>query len=284
MRQQTRSRIADGLDRARLLGPVERLREGWLAFRAQEPDPDFADGLPLPPPRLRLLVDGRSGDAGLFLRVGAQLCESIQGAVAESGKPAAEMRAVLDFGCGCGRVARHWQGVEGPEVHGCDYNPVLVAWCMANLPHVRALRNELEPPAPYVSGSFDLIYALSVFSHLDEQCQRAWLEEFQRLLRPGGLLVLSVLGEKLRHRLDDRERRRFDGGEMVVQRPRRAGSNLCTVYHPHSYVTGSLLAGFADVRRFDLGSPELPIDQDGYVARRRKVIARLTPSLAPMPA
>ena len=268
MRQQTRSRIADGLDRTRLLAPVERLREGWLTFRVQGPELD-AEGLPLPPPRLRLLVDGRSADAGLFLAVGAQLCDSIQRAAAESGRPIGEMRAILDFGCGCGRVARHWAQVEGPELHGCDYNPDLVAWSRGNLPHLRATRNELDPPAPFDSGSFDLIYALSVFSHLDERRQRAWLAEFERLLRPGGLLVLSLLGEKLRHRLDRREQARFDAGDMVVQRPRRAGSNLCTVYHPHSYVGESLLAGFAGVRRFDLGSAEVPIYQDGYVARRR---------------
>jgi SAM-dependent methyltransferase len=283
MRQQMRSRIADGLDRTRLLAPVERLREGWLALRAQGPELD-GEGLPLPPPRLRLLVDGRSADAGLFLEVGAQLCDSIQGAAAESGAPVGEMRAILDFGCGCGRVARHWAEVEGPEIYGCDYNPNLVAWCRDSLPHLRVTCNELGPPTPYVSGSFDLIYALSVFSHLDERRQRAWLAEFERLLRPGGLLVLSLLGEKLRHRLDRREQRRFDAGEMVVQRPRRAGSNLCTVYHPPAYVTGNLLSGFAEVRGFELGAEELPIYQDGYVARRRKVTPRLTPSLAPMPA
>lgn len=283
MRQQTRSRIADGLDRTRLLAPVERLREGWLALRAQGAALD-GEGLPLPPPRLRLLVDGRSADAALFLEVGAQLCNAIQVAAAESGAPVGGMRTILDFGCGCGRVARHWAGVEGAELYGCDYNPTLVAWCRANLPHLRATRNELGPPTPYVSGSFDLIYALSVFSHLDQRRQGAWLTEFERLLRPGGLLVLSVLGERLRHRLDRREQSRFDAGEMVVQRPRRAGSNLCTVYHPPSYVTGRLLAGFDEVRRFELGAAELPIHQDGYIARRRKVIPRLTPSLATTPA
>lgn len=296
MRQQTRSRIADGLDRTRLLGPAERLREGWLSLRAHSCEPQISDGRPLPPPRLRLLVDGRTGDAGAFLSVGAQLCESIQGAVAESGAAVAGMGAVLDFGCGCGRVARHWrssllsQGAEkggrrreGPEVHGCDYNPDLVAWCAENLPEVRVTRNELAPPLPYVSGSFDLIYALSVFSHLDEGLQRDWLAEFHRLLAPGGLLVLSVLGERMRHRLGVEEQERFDRGELVVQRPRQAGRNLCTVYHPHSYVTDDLLASFRDVRRFDLGSPAQPILQEGYLARRRKVIARLTPSLAPMP-
>jgi SAM-dependent methyltransferase len=267
MRQQMRSRIADGLDRTRLLLPAERLREKWLTFRVQDEETTAADGLPLPPPRLRLLVDGRTGDGEAFLRLGAQMCDSIQAAVAAAGAPAEEMGAILDFGCGCGRVARHWTAVEGPEIYGCDYNPDLVAWCEQNLPNVRAARNELAPPTPYASGGFDLIYALSVFSHLDEELQRAWLAEFRRLLVPGGILILSVLGEQMRHRLDRGEQERFDRGEMIVQRPRMAGRNLCTVYHPRSYVTGTLLADFAEVRQVDLGSPAQPVFQDGYLVR-----------------
>ncbi|HET7510337.1 MAG TPA: class I SAM-dependent methyltransferase [Solirubrobacterales bacterium] len=262
-----RSRIADGLDRTRLLVPAERLREGWLTLCAQDQEATAADGLPLPPSRLRLLVDGRSGDAETFLWLGTQMCDSIRDAVAAAGEAVEQMGAILDFGCGCGRVARHWAAVEGPELYGCDYNPDLVAWCTANLPHLRATRNELAPPTPYVSGSFDLIYALSVFTHLDETLQRGWLAEFQRLLRPGGILVLSVLGDRLRHRLDRGEQRRFDRGEMIVQRPRMAGRNLCTVYHPHPYVTGTLLADFAEVRHFDLGSPPQAVLQDAYLAR-----------------
>jgi SAM-dependent methyltransferase len=268
MRQQARSRIANGLDRARLLGPAEALRARWLTMRLRERD-TAADGLPLPPPRLRLLVDGRSGDAGAFLAVGRQMCEAIRDAAAASGTPVAGMRAVLDFGCGCGRVARNWSEAEGPELHGCDYNPELVAWTAANLPALRVTRNDLAPPTPYGSGSFDLVYALSVFSHLDLPLQRAWLAEFRRLLRPGGLLVLSLLGDALRDRLNPEERARFDRGELVVQRPRMAGRNLCTVYHPRDYVLGGLLAEFDEVRRFDLGSPAQPILQDAYLARSR---------------
>jgi len=266
MRQQTRSRIADGLDRTRLLLPAERLREGWLSLRVHEQEAVGTDGLPVPPARLRLLVDGRTGDANAFLRLGAQMCDSIQAAAAGAGAPVGRMRAILDFGCGCGRVARHWP-LDGPEVYGCDYNPDLVAWCTANLPNLWATRNQLAPPTPYVTGSFDLVYALSVFSHLDEVLQRGWLAEFRRLLRPGGLLVLSVLGERMRHRLSVEEQQRFDCGEMVVQRPRMAGRNLCTVYHPRSYVEEELLASFSEVRRFDLGSPSQVVLQDAYLAR-----------------
>ena len=120
-----------------------------------------------------------------------------------------------------------------------------------------------------MSGSFGLIYALSVFSHLSEPLQRAWVAEFRRLLRPGGLLVLSVLGRQVQERLTAEERRRFDRGELVVERPRMAGRNVCTAYHPPEFVTGSLLPGFGAIRGFDLGSATLPILQDAYLARRR---------------
>ena len=70
----------------RLLGPVERLREAWLIRQADDGADLPADGLPLPPARLRLLVDGRSGDAGRFLVLGKPMFESIRDAVIESGR------------------------------------------------------------------------------------------------------------------------------------------------------------------------------------------------------
>jgi len=268
MKQQTRSRIASGLDRARLLGPAARVRDSWLALRADDELTVDPDGLPLPSSRLRQLVNGRGGDAEHFLRIGAQMSATIRGATAAAGSPIEEMDAILDFGCGCGRVARHWADLDGPRVHGCDYNPELVDWCDGNLPFVRAACNELAPPAPYADGSFDLIYALSVLSHLSEQLQREWVAEYRRLLRPGGLLVVSVLGEKATHRLTGEESERFGRGELVVERPRMEGHNACTAYHPRPFVTGSLLTDFAEVDVFDLGSPELPVMQDAYIARR----------------
>ncbi len=250
MKQQTRSRIADGLDRARVLGSVERLREQWLAMRAGDGPSVGPDGLPLPPSRLRLLVDGRSGDGERFLQIGALMAGSIRTAVAEEGAEVGEMGAILDFGCGCGRVARNWASLDGPEVHGSDYNDELVSWCDANLPFLRADRNELDPPTRYESESFDLVYALSVLSHLSEPLQGAWVAEFRRLLRPGGLLIVSVLGESVRERLTSERMERFDRGELVVERPRMAGSNVCSAYHPRPYVTEHLLADFADVRAY----------------------------------
>jgi SAM-dependent methyltransferase len=243
------------------------VREGWLSAWTGGCEDVGADGLPLPPCRQRLLVDGRSSGAEHFLRVGGQMAEAIRVAVAATGAEIGDLEAILDFGCGCGRVARHWATTEGPEIHGCDYNEELVTWCAGNLPFVHAIRNELEPPLPYAAQSFDLIYALSVLSHLREPLQHAWIAEFRRLLRPGGLLVLSVLGERVRDRMTGAERRCFERGELVVERPRMSGRNLCTAYHPRRYVRERLLGDFAAIEPFDLGGPELVMRQDAYVAR-----------------
>ena len=277
MKQQTRSRIATGLDQAKLLRPAERVREGWLSMQARGGPAIGSDGLALPPARLRLLVDGRSGEAERFQWVGSRCAELVRAAVTESGTTIEGLEAILDFGCGCGRVARNWASLENTEVHGCDYNPELVGWCNGNLPFLRATVNRLEPPLPYVSGSFDLVYAMSVLSHLSEPLQRAWIAEFQRILRPGGMLLVSVLGDACADRLNEEQRRRFDRGEMVVERTGMAGSNLCTVYHPRAYVREELLSDFANVRVVEDESPEPALLQDPYIARRPLRGPRLRP-------
>jgi len=108
-----------------------------------------------------------------------------------------ELDAILDFGVGCGRVARHWAG-SGVDVHGCDYNPVLVEWCRRNLPHVTAASNGLDPPLSYENERFDFVYALSVFTHLTERQQRLWITELRRVTRPGGLVLFTTHGPALR--------------------------------------------------------------------------------------
>jgi SAM-dependent methyltransferase len=59
---------------------------------------------------------------------------------------------------------------------------------------VRFSVNQGLPPLAAESGSFDFIYGISVFTHLNEDYQRAWLEELWRVARPGGIVLLTVHG------------------------------------------------------------------------------------------
>jgi SAM-dependent methyltransferase len=225
------------------------------------------DGFLLPPPQLRLLGDGRNEDVAGFLEGGEPVAGSLRAAVAAMGGSVDVMGAILDFGCGCGRVARHWSGLAA-RVHGIDFRADRVEWCDQSLPFMTTGSADPAPPLPYEPASFDLIYALSAFSHMLEPLQRVWVKELRRLLAPGGLLVVSLLGEGFRYRLGPGKQRVYDEGELVVETPLMARPGECIVYHPPPYVADHLLAGFEDVRRFHLGPLEWLAMQDAYIARR----------------
>jgi SAM-dependent methyltransferase len=255
------------VSRATALRPVARLREEVIAMRAPAPADPAPGGIPLPPARLRVLVDGWAKPDG-FLRGGTADATMIRRTAGEAGAELDGMDAILDFGCGCGRIARHWADLEGPELHGCDYNPRLVAWCNRNLSFFEARTNELEPPAPYPDERFDLVYAISILTHLTEPVAQSWMSEWRRILRPGGMLLLSIHGDEYRDALGSQQRERYDAGEMVVVSARVEGTNACSAHHPYAYVTDRLLEGF-ELVSFTPGA-ELPaLHQDVYLARRR---------------
>jgi ubiquinone/menaquinone biosynthesis C-methylase UbiE len=100
----------------------------------------------------------------------------------------------LDFGAGCGRMARFFAQAPQYKTYVCDVNPDLLAWCASVLPGVTAAKNGPLPPLAFEAETFDFVFALSVFTHLPESAALAWLKEVSRVLKPGGIAALSVHG------------------------------------------------------------------------------------------
>ncbi len=231
-----RSRALQALDRISLLQPAYRAYEALQSARGGADAGTLdADGLALPPASLRTVVAGTPG-VEWFLESGRQQAVIIREAVRRHGPGVDEVERMLDFGCGCGRVLRHWSGLAGPKIHGSDYNRRLVRWCETNLPFAEFSVNELDPPLAYESGFFDLVYAISVFTHLPESLEQAWIDELGRTLQPGGLLVLTTHGNSYLERLTAEERARYLAGDATVRWASVAGTNLCTTFHPEAYV------------------------------------------------
>jgi SAM-dependent methyltransferase len=106
-----------------------------------------------------------------------------------------EGKRVLDFGCGAGRTLRHFlREAEVGEVYGSDIDSESIAWLDEHLsPPLRVFRNGERPPLPLADESLDLIWAISVFTHLTYHWS-AWLLELHRVLAPDGLLIATFHG------------------------------------------------------------------------------------------
>jgi SAM-dependent methyltransferase len=162
---------------------------GWAVRRVRElVDPLTARNSAVPPRRLR----ARTGAPGAteFLAGGATAARELAAA-----RPPAQAESILDLGCGSARVLPHIASLAGDaQCTGCDVDPAAIAWAAAHHPELRWVVSGFEPPLPFEAGSFDFVYSISVFSHLDEALGDAWMREVARLLKPGGTALLSVHG------------------------------------------------------------------------------------------
>jgi SAM-dependent methyltransferase len=224
------------------------------------------DGLPVPDPRRIIAVNGNT-DVAVFLESGRLGSLTVRDTLERNGLSTDRMDAILDFGCGCGRVIRYWKDLPTTRVHGTDYNRDLIKWCRRNLAFAQFGTNRLQPPLEYADMSFDLVYAFSVFTHLTEDMQRPWLNELLRVLRPGGHLLFSTHGDFYIPSLQLREREAFAAGKLVVRYEVAAGTNLCAAFHPRSYVRGELLSGVELVDMVPEGAKGNP-RQDLYLVRK----------------
>lgn len=147
----------------------------------------------LPPAMLRFRIS-ESISPDDFLRIGRACSRMIVDRIAESGLTLGGAR-VLDFGCGCGRTLM-WLIPDYPEAqfYGVDIDQEAVRWCSSHFSSSRFHTGSALPPLPYPDKHFRVIYCLSVFTHLNEPMQDAWLCELRRILQPGGLLIVTVHG------------------------------------------------------------------------------------------
>ena len=105
-------------------------------------------------------------------------------------------KRILDFGCGAGRTLRHFLAeADGGEFWGSDIHGPSIEWMQQSLcPPLHVRKTAQGPPIGLEPGSFDLVWAISVFTHLPQMSSLQWLLELHRLLKPQGLLIATYYG------------------------------------------------------------------------------------------
>jgi ubiquinone/menaquinone biosynthesis C-methylase UbiE len=193
------------------------------------------DNLPLPPAKLVYLVTN-TYSYKWFYKSGLLGKESINSILQKNNFDINKCESILDFGCGCGRMMRQWKTLKGPKLFGTDYNPLLVSWCQSNLPFAEFTVNSPTMPLSYPNESFDFIYAISVFTHLNEEMGNFWINELSRVLKPDGIIYMTVMGAERAALMPYELKKQFEDGQLIVLGEKDLFSNICAAFHPESYV------------------------------------------------
>lgn len=241
----------------------------WLRDRLTCGRADGPAG-PAPPPLLRFKVGGTPSRRD-FLSVGQGCSEHLQTILRAAGTPleAGHDRRVLDFGCGCGRTLI-WLAKQFPRQHyyGCDSDGEAIDWCRRRLAFGRFAVSRRRPPLPFRRTRFDLIYAISVFSHLDARDLHLWLRELAAHLTPSGGLLLTVHGRRVwSHFSDDQQARIRERGHLTLASRKLKGifpDWYQTTLHTEPFVRDACSHYFGQVDYFAEGMGY----QDAVLCRR----------------
>lgn len=182
---------------------------------------------------------------------------------------AKETLHVLDWGCGPARVLRHMTQLLSsfkPKICGVDYNEKTIKWCKKTFLEMDFALNSLSPPLSFTHDSFDVIYALSVFTHLSEQSHYAWLQELKRLVKPNGILILTLYGDFARTLLTENEKNDYESGKLVVRDDVQEGKRSFAALHSSKFVKETLFAEY-EILEHVKSTPKGKIDQDIWVVR-----------------
>jgi SAM-dependent methyltransferase len=174
------------------------------------------DRVALPPQELIARVGDDPGDTlGEYHAIGGRHREVLEGYL----PPGWEWtdKTYLDWGAGAGRLVRHFLAeAEHNRIIGADIHEPSVQWIRDHLAPVEGLLVHEEPGIELEDDSVDFVSGFSVMTHITDYWA-GWLLEIRRVLRPGGLALLSFCGEAMIPvLLDDREQI-DDLGMLVVK-------------------------------------------------------------------
>ncbi len=185
-----------------------------------------------------------------------------------------EGKRVLDFGCGSGKVMRHFLAeAQECELWGCDIDAPSIDWINRELsPPLHAFLNGEAPPLDQPDRIFDLVWSVSVFTHLTDHWA-GWLAELHRVLAPGGLAIISFLGRAMYEVWTEREWVQDEIGMTVLNHGQNWELGGPTVFHSPWWLREHWGRAFEIVQMREGTAPR----EHGLVVLRRREVS-VTPA------
>jgi SAM-dependent methyltransferase len=270
-RKLFRVRIQSLLRKIRLLSLADRARyhiKVWMLgkrnrkFKAENP------GFALPPSYLAF--DAYSSSHWEFYKVsGEQTASFLTTITCKYFSADNPLSSIYEWGCGPARITRHLPSVfKDTEIHASDYNAQTIEWCREQIAGVSFIKNELHPPLPYPGNKFDFVYAISVFTHLSEMNGLNWAAELYRVLKPGGILLITTDSDSVYQKeFLTHEKKKYDTSGIVIKDEYEEGKKMYLTRHSPRYIKEKLLQPFEILEHVPGVFPFMK--QDYWVARKR---------------
>jgi SAM-dependent methyltransferase len=252
-----------------LLGSIEWLNRRWAIARNNPENKTFCREHPdFVPPPLAAMHDAYGTISFQSYWTSGQYFAGVLADLISVHHP--NPKRVLEWGCGPARIIRHLPALlpSETECFGADYNGESVSWCTTALPNIKFVRNRISPPLSFGRESFDVIYAISVFTHLSTEQQKAWAEELKRLLTVDGILIFTAHGDRSAQLLLPHERKHYEVVGTLVRDQVKEGTRCYLAYNRPDYVKSHLFPGMITLAH-NPGYRDAPgTEQDVWVLRR----------------
>ncbi len=147
-----------------------------------------------PDEKFQARFTGRSGEKALFQAW--QFYRRIKHYAFQEGLSFGKTATICDFACGWGRITRFFmKDTLAENIYGLDVLGDAINVCREAFegPVFEVVPQNV--PYRFETHKFDIITAFSLFSHLNESTAKQILQEFHRMLKPGGLVVVTSRGK-----------------------------------------------------------------------------------------
>jgi SAM-dependent methyltransferase len=262
-------RLQSVLRKVGLLAMVERFRYRMSVVRYLNRNREFVRDNPgfAVPPRA-LAYDAYSApDWDFYKSSGESTASWLFEVVSRHAEPNVSP-SIFEWGCGPARVLRHIPGVFGAKakIYGSDYNSQTIEWCRQCIGGVQFELNSLAPPLPFGGSQFDVIYSISVFTHLSESLGRQWIAELHRVASSNAVLIISTNGDSRRGFMLPEELAKYEHQGFLVRDKFEEGKKMFFACHSPSYLRETLFKAFSILEHVPAAFPYT--GQDVWVLRK----------------
>lgn len=132
-----------------------------------------------------------------YLKTGDKNMRELQAIMDDVGLSFRPDLRLLDFGCGYGRLTRYLvTRLRSSQIRVSDVDPNAVDYVARTL-NVTGFCSATQPQELRHLERYDLILAISLFSHLPRNLWAQWLEKLSQLLAENGVLIFTTQGPSL---------------------------------------------------------------------------------------